>query len=259
MIEALKFILSLFEKASPELVITPVSPDGGSSVAIVKDGFKLVEVPNGKSAAPTRVHTFLDTASFIAWLNRFTSAPVAEVFADPAQGSFTALCGPLRTSDRVSCKVAIDPTTKPLIAALGKPLTQEALRALLMALRAHLTESNAIAQVSTFDAKITGTVTSHIDPRTGAKRLKVVSQGTEYNLELPPELHFTLPLYAGGEAVAITLSLCPDVEAGRAPSFTLTWPEQGQTVSDAFYAEVAKVRAGLGEGWLVMLGTPGRE
>lgn len=258
MLEIIKYIASLFEKASPALTSCEVHPDTTARVVALKSGYTIAELPKGRASAPTRTHLLADTASFIAWLKRYARADTAEIFSDQKAGKLVAICGTAWTADTVTCAIALDPMFAQLIASTGRTLTQEGLRALLSTLRAYLAETNAIGQISTFEAKTSGEVTSHIDKATGARKLRLVSAGVEYPIELPPELHFTIPVYEGGPPMPVTLTLCPSVEQGKMPTFALTWPEQALVLADAFRGEVGRVREGLGEGWLVMLGTGAR-
>lgn len=258
--DLLKLILSVTEKASA--AFDPIATDRNNPqrVILARDGYKLIELPRGKGASPAEMHSFDDVPSLVAWLKRRADATTAQIYADAGDGRITALTSARWDRSAVTCDIAEDPGFRALGAALGKALTQESLRALMHRLRDSLANStDAITAISTFDATISGTITQHIDPKTGAKKLRAVSAGTEYPINLPAELVFTLPIYVSGAPTRITISLCPDVVAGRPVTFALTWPEREAVMDAAFRAQVAALRLALGDGWLVMLGKPSIE
>ena len=258
MLDFLKLLLATLAPGFYKPEATNVSPDRGTQVIIVKDGYKLEALPVGRPIMPRRVHVFEDTASFSGWLLKWASPKKTEILCDLASTSFSALLGQHYEADFVRCPLRKSPAFSVWAAHFDKPLTQDQLFRLISTRRDEVSNALAmLAQVANLDVKFTGESKRTLDPVNGVLKLSVVSQGTEFPVKLPAEIPVTIPVFVEGDKFALVVDLIPEFVVGRPPTFTLKPRDLEQTITAAFEAELTKLREALKEDWLVGRGTIG--
>ena len=251
----LEFLKSLFLRLERGAEVIPDAP--GGPVVAVREGYRVQKLEVGTPAAPPRRHIFGDMASFSGWLLKHAKAADCEILGSqsPNGAAVTALCGNRWGADQVVCRPGLHPAFV-LLSGLHKQGRQQTdLYAAIREIAAYIPEAPALlSELASLTIGGSGKITCAVDPRTGAAKLSSMEKDVSYPVNLRAEFTVNLPIWIGAAPVAVVVGIMPALVQDKLV-LTCSIRELDLVLSGAWEAEMVRLKAMLGEEWLVGCGS----
>lgn len=271
MIEALKYVYTLFAAAVPPIAQT-MRPDGKGTLIALRQGYTIESKDGPKEARPA--HTFRDANDFAAYLLR----EAGEKRADPAkaivllreEGIAATLDGYDLTASRVTCSLEAAPGWAAWQRVIGVPMDIDQLymhvRSYGYTVAPELVKLDGkeqekdgaallLAALSNFSIQSESFAKVERGPR-GEIIAKESGDKNSVSASIPSSFGLSLPLFlADAEPVGIEIQVNLRINKDKQAVFTLTAPRAAEAQQKALANLAAKLGASL-PGWLVALGKP---
>lgn len=234
---------------------------GAHAHVALREGYRLVPLPERRAPRPARKHAFQDAGSFCAFLLK------AEHGFDPVKteilgamrasgGRIVAVSGPTWERDEVVFEMPRSAAWNHWMKRDGYNLNLKELRDLLRGRRADLNGKSrgVLADLTHVEVNVTKGGKVEIDPRTGLVVLDAVQKNTKVEGALPGEVELLIPVYEGGGEQLVTVDLIPSVADNGALFFQVRLVDPDKVIREAWLEQIRVVRETLGEAWQVGVG-----
>jgi hypothetical protein len=239
------------DRVSPPLLDIPA----GRGLRLVRDGYKVIPTD---TRGPTRAHLFGDLAGLLAYVKRHGEPPATTLFCDRAK--FVAVLRDVDGNDRDWLAYTPVPTEAARFwERMGamKMVHRELKKAIEDHAKDVQTQGLLVA-LSHFQHRVEVTYAAELEDAETVSFIvkKQGATGAGGQARMPKEFEVAIPLFIGWEKVytlAYRLSFEPE---GQAVVFQIEQRDWREVAERAVGDLIAHAREQLGEGWLVVRGTP---